>query len=198
MPDLKDKIAAAQKIWGEKFAADLKASLENALKKGKKNPQEAALHFDEVIEYTPDGVKVLIVASGDYWINIEKGRRKGAKQPPSDALGKKWQNLNNIDPRKILAEIAVKYRRKNALTTVDRRLSRPKKELSFDTAAQRLSFVFARSISKKGIDAKPFVQNVLNDGRVNDLKTSISSIIGREILLELNFKNEFENIKVTV
>jgi len=197
--NLTDKIAEAQKKWGKEFATDLKASLETALKKGRKgNPQEASLHFDEQIEYSSDGVKVQIIASGDYWLNIEKGRKPGAKRPPSEVVGKKWQNANNINAKKVLAEIAVNYKRKNGLSVTDRKITRRKKELSYDEAAKRLSFILAGSISKKGIKAKPYVQEVLNDGRVDELKQTISGIVGREIVLELNFKNEFENITIVV
>lgn len=200
---IRDKIVEAQNEWGKKFAEDLKASLEDSLRKGgRKSPQEAALTFSNEIEFTNDGVKVSIIASGDYWINIEKGRGKNKRRPPSEALGKVWQNENAINARKVLLEIQAKYKKKTIKTgstrPVKHTLNKPAKGLSYDKAAKTLGFIFARSIGRKGIKPKPFVDKVLRDGRLEELQKTISQIVGKEIALELNLNNKFEPITINI
>jgi hypothetical protein len=182
--------------WGNDLAKNLKLSLELALKKGgRKLPQEAALNFENVIKVTPQGdVSIQIVASGDYWINIEDGRGAGKKAPPSKVI-EKWIKTSNIDARGILAEMKVKQ--KGGLSRVDKNLSKSKKNLSYNEAAKRLSYVFSRSISRKGIDPKPYLKRVLNDETLEVLQERLSEVMKKEVSIELNLNNKIEPIKLT-
>ena len=195
---LEDKITAIGRNWGRNTAKDLKASLEQALKDaGSTNPEEAALTFYNEVVIENGSVKIQILATGDYWINVEDGRKPNSTPPPSNVVGKVWQNKHNIDARVVLAEIALKSA-KPTLSRTTNKLSKTKKKLSYDEAAKRLSFIFARSIGKKGIEPKPFVDRVLNDGRLNDLASKLSEVIGTEIVASLDLTNEFRTIKITV
>lgn len=185
--------------YGKKLAIYLKANLEEALingsKRGKSNPQEAALNFKEVITQTDNGVKVQIVATGEYWVNIEDGRKPG-KMPPSNALGKKWQNKNNINARQVYLEIQANYKRKQGLSTVNRTLSKTKKKLSYDEYAKRLSFVFAKAIERDGITPKPYIQKALEDSKPLEFQKRISEIMGKEIIIELDLNHPITPIKL--
>lgn len=197
--NLQDEIDKEVRKFGKKLAVYLRANLELALQKGgSKNVQNPALSFDERITQTEDGVTVRIFASGEYWVNIEKGRAPNSKAPPSKALGKKWQQSNNIDPRKVLAEIKLNYERKRGLSKINRRLSKTKKGLSFDAAAKSLSFILSRSIGKKGIKAKPYVDMALKEADVEGFKKTISEVMGKNIAINLNLSNEFKTIKINL
>ena len=49
------------------------------------------------IEQTDNGIKLYFVAE-KYYINIENGRRAGAKMPPVDVI-KRWMKIKNIQPK---------------------------------------------------------------------------------------------------
>lgn len=190
---LQEEIDKECRKYGKKLAIYMKANLEEALQKEGKSVQEASLTFNEVVTQTQDGVKIQIIATDEYWINIEKGRKKGS-MPPSDALGKQWQNKHNINAKEVYLEIQANYQRKNGLSTTNRKLSKPKKTLSYNDYAKRLSFIFARIIERKGIEAKPFVQQALKEAKVDEFQKRISEIIGKDMRVQLQLNNS--NIKL--
>lgn len=195
--ELKDKIEAVSRNFARKLEQDLMTSLNKALDFPKDNGQNSRLTFSNSIVATNNSVNIKILASDDYWINIEDGRGKNKKAPPSDTLGKEWQLSHNIDARKILKEIQINYQTKKGLSKINKRLTKISKGLSFDKAAKQLSFIFARSIGKKGIPAKPFVDRVINDGRLKTFASTIAKIIGEEISTSIGFKGTTNVLKLT-
>lgn len=172
--------------FGEEIIIDLKNSLSAALKAaGNKSPQEPALDFSftaPTIE--SDGISMNVLASDEYWKWIESGRKVGAKRVPADVLGLKWQNKNGIDARQVLVNIRLK---KNPSLKIS------KNKLNYDKSVRSLSFIIQRSIFRKGIKPKPFVNRVLNDGRVQKLSNKLTEALGKayklEIITELNGSN---------
>ena len=201
---LERKIEAYAKAWAEETAISLKASLEKALKDGqplRRGSQEASLNFTDNVKVGSGKVLVQILATDDYWVNIEEGRDKDKTPPPSNSVGKKWQGKSGIKPQQILKEIQLNYEKKkkySRLTKTGSRLSKPKKELSFNEASKQLSYIFSRSIGKKGIVPKPFVDRVLTDQWLGVLTSQLSEITGEHFVGELNFNNEFKNIKIVI
>lgn len=160
--------------FGQKFADDLSIALNKALKQGgNKSPQEAHLSFSPSYRITTEGTTILINASDSYWYYIEHGRKPG-KMPPSAKLGKRWQNQNNIDPRTIVQEIQIKYYKSKGFNYNI-------KPLKFDKAAKQFGFIVARSIGKHGYKARPFLNSILNDGRMESLSNALSLIFKKEI-----------------
>lgn len=173
----KDKVKDLLTEFGKELSADLEVSLRKALKDGgRKNVQTTKLNFKEDSYINGDGAAMDIIATGEYWKFIESGRKKGARKLPADVVGKKWQNENNIDPRKVLIQLRLKKNPKLKIS---------KQTLNYDKAAKSLSFIIQRSIFNKGIRPKPFVDRVVKDGRINDLKADLKAILGVEYKLEI-------------
>jgi hypothetical protein len=163
--------------FGDKLAEDLEKSLVRALREGgSKNVQQPKLNFRSEDYIEGDGVTMEVIASGEYWKWIESGRKKGARRIPADVVGKKWQNLNGIDPRSIILQMRAKKKRG---------LSINKTKLNYDKAAKSLSFVIQNSIFKKGIKPKPFVDRVLEDGRIEMLSAELRQVLGKNYRLEI-------------
>lgn len=172
--------------FGKKIAIYMRANLEEAMQKaGSKNPQETSLRFEPVISMNGSTVNIQIVASDEYWYYVDNGRKAG-KMPPPDTFGKKWQAKNNIDPRKVIAEIQLK--RKRGLKINPKGSLNTKKWLSFKKASKQLSFIIARSIGKKGVKARPFVENTMKDVEFDVFKKRMAGLIGKEITLDINLK----------
>jgi hypothetical protein len=181
--NLQGLLAAEFELFGEELANDLEDSALRALREGgRTNPQTVKLDFHPVLSYADNKVTLAIKAVNGqrgvkYWDFIEKGRKKGAKGVPLDVVGKKWQNENNIDPRKILAEMAQKS---------GKPLKKGKKSLNYDKAAKALSFIIQRAIKRKGIKPKPYINRVINDGRLDRFRERLIPIIGEHFQFEIS------------
>lgn len=157
----------------------MNANLEEALiKGGSKNIQQPALTISDVVETNVNSINIKMVASADYWYWLENGRKPG-KQPPSSALGKKWQTQNKIDARKVIQEIQINYNKNKGL-------KRNVKQLSFDKAAKQLSFIIARSIGKKGYKPRPFIQQALREANLPEFQKKISQLLSKEIIISVS------------
>ena len=179
--------------WGKELTEDLEASLNQALRDGgNRNPQQAALNFREEAYIDGAGVELQVLASGDYWRYIESGRKKGARRLPADRVGKVWQNQNGIDARQVIIKLRAKSK-SPGLNYKQPKVKRGKAGLNYDKAARSLSFIIQNSIFRKGIKPKPFVDRVLEDGRIEILSSTLAQVLGKgfklEIITELNGNN---------
>jgi len=175
---LQEELDKAVTEFGDKLAKDLNESLNEALKRGgSNNVQEAALNFEPKYIVENGSVQVQIIASDVYWKYIEYGRKPG-KMPPPSKLGKKWQVSQGIDPRKVMYEINLK----------SKGLKKQSKKLTYDRASKQLAFIIARSIGKKGLKPRPYLYNVIDDGRVTAFAETIAKILSKDITLQLIIK----------
>lgn len=199
---VQEQIVKVFREFGKDTARALKASADAALAAGgRKGVQTIKLDFNELLKTTPDGDVILDIQAVNgkkgvkYWGAIEKGRRgkeqntsAGDKMPtkmiPADVVGKEWQNQYNIDPRVVILNIQARARaKKRGLNYADRKFKKVKKTLNYDKAAKTLSFIIQRSIHKKGIKPKPFVNRVLDDGRIQKLRNDLTPLLGQQFKL---------------
>ena len=111
---------------------------------------------------------IITIELADYWKYIEYGRRKGAKFPPIDVI-RTWIKKRNIVPRPM--------KLKSGKTIVPRQES--------------LAFLIARSISQKGIQARPFFKTAA-DRMLEKFKSEIEDAIVLDI--EETMNNEIDDI----
>lgn len=210
---LKEEIGKECDRFGKKLAILMKANLDEALRKGgRKLPQEAALNFKENIEFDGEDIKIQIIAvvgekPVDYWAYIEKGVdgtkvKHGSpfsykkKAVDFDAM-ESWIKKSGLKSNQILAEIKLKARKKQGLSSTPNTLSRSKRGLSYDAATKQLSRIFAVAKARDGSEAKPFVQQAITESKPEEFQKRISEIIGREIAVELSVDNKTTPIKLT-
>lgn len=170
--DIQKQIEREIQAWGEMVSKELGISLNKAINKRGSKVQEAALHFNERITAHNGSVTCQIFAASrsgkdaSYWQVIENGRRKGARRPPPNAIGTDWMVNNNIDPRPII-----------------QKLSKSKKLPDYAKAAKSFSYIVGRSISAKGIPAKPFIGSVLNEKTYENLRQRLTPLLGQNFKL---------------
>lgn len=100
---------------------------------------------------------VVSISLADYWKYIENGRRAGAKMPPLSAI-ENWIKVKQIIPHPMTLKSG-----KTVLPSI-----------------KQLSFLIARSISQKGIPAKPFFKNSFEAAKSKFLE-SIEQAITEDI-----------------
>lgn len=185
---LKEDIGKVNAVYGKILADMLKDSLESKLKETSRNgrSRESRLNFHPVISETNSGFLIQIIATDEYWYYIEKGRKAG-KMPPPESVGKDWQVSQKIDAKRIISEMRVSNNSKG-LNTSKKNLNIKKSRLSYNDAVKSLSFLIARSIGKRGIKARPFVNKVLNSGIIEQYQSKLSEVMSKDIRLDLTLK----------
>ena len=185
---LQEEVNRAVTRYAKKLAVYMNANLNEAINKGYNGGQEASLRLTEnIIDYKNGDFTIQIIASGDYWRFIEygvNGRKQNQNSPFSfkkeyiniGAVGKDWQSKNKIDARKIIAEIRLK--RSKSL-----RIS--KKSLNFDKATKQLASMFARSIARKGLKKRPFIDKAIQDSNLQRFLEEVAEIMKKNITLTL-------------
>ena len=108
-----------------------------------------------------------------YYKDIEFGRRPGVKGVPTSALLKGFYANHNISPSKVIKEMRLKANPKS------------KAKANFEKDSKALAFIIQRSIKKKGIEARPFMDNIVNEERIKDLKTMLIPALKKKYVLEI-------------
>lgn len=167
-----DKIIEVLDSWGLELVNDMKASINKYYKDAA--GQESALSSSVDYKVFPSSGKyTFALTMADYWKWANDGRKKGVKGVPLEVLGKQWQNKHNIDARKILLQY-------------QKGLKKDKKRLNYDKAVKSLAFLIQRSIKKKGIEPRPFYDEVVTPERMNDLKVRLAKAIKDEFIVSFN------------
>ena len=171
--------------WGEKVVIDIKAEIDKKITHN--GGQTSALSGSVNYKVINKGGEISwLLTMNPYWEVVEKGRGAGKKAPPNkpieDWLRQKESITSNIN--KILVSISVKHKgissrkRKGVFT------SKGTKGMKFDAKIKSLSYMIAKSIGKKGIKPRPFLHNVVNENRINELKEMLAPVLKQYYILE--------------
>ena len=160
--------------WGEKVVIDIKAEIDKKITHN--GGQTSALSGSVNYKVINKGGEISwLLTMNPYWEVVEKGRGAGKKAPPSNVL-KDWiRQTESIT--KTLVSVKVKTKKNGAL-------SKGTKGMSFEKKLQGVAFVMARSIGIKGIKPRPFLHNVVNENRINELKEMLAPILKQYYILE--------------
>lgn len=172
MADLEDKIIKVLTIWGEDLVNDTKAEIDKLFKDG--GGQTSDLSGSVNYKVLNQGGSITFqLTMNDYWKFVEAGRKKGARGVPLDVLSKQWQNSKNINATTILKEIRIKAGIKS------------KAKSNYDKDVKTLAFLIQRSIKKKGIKPRPFMDKVITQQRMDKLKAMLAPVIKQHFVLEI-------------
>ena len=100
----------------------------------------------------------------EYWKYISYGRKPGSRMPPVEAI-ENWIKVRKILPRPITLKSG-----KQRVPTV-----------------QQLAYVIARSIAKKGIKARPFMRESIED-TMRDFQSKLTAAVRDDVLENLEQK----------
>ena len=128
------------------------------------------------ISYNSDGVKFTLTMN-DYWLVVENGRRAaGVSKDGQSAI------LNWVETRGVAEKLRI--------SDLENRKSKSKnpsklKKMPFDKAKKLAMFLVARKLKKKRLEPTNFFNEVITDGRIDELKTKISELLKTEIIIEI-------------
>jgi hypothetical protein len=122
------------------------------------------------------------LSMNDYWEALNDGRGANKKAPPIDPI------INWIKRKGIFTGISLKRKEKFRIAKVGKTKAEVKqiKKLSREDIIKNQAFAISRSIGKKGFKGNHFVDELLNDGRLTQLRQDVSKALGKEIFINFN------------
>ena len=182
-----------QKELLDKFGLTLVSDLQKSLlRKGVETNRGQNSRLGNSIKFfhgEKQGNPLLVFKMADYWKYVEDGRKADSKPPPSSAI-KPWLKRKGINAKQVLKEIEEKARKARGSNSLITRKTK-RKPLTYDEALTRLSFIYARSIGKKGTIKRfgnkgaHFYQPIVDDGRIEKLERDLSEMYKKEIKISL-------------
>lgn len=167
-------------LWMNDVISDLRTEIDNTIKiKGGGVSSLSDSVRGEVLDI--EGGHTIQIHMADYYKYVESGRKPNSKMPPSDKIEGWLKQRPGINAKNILAEIKIKSRKKSKSLP---RKNKTLKAISYDQARKTLSFLFARSIGKKGIEARPFINKVLTPQRLQELKDILKEQFAKDFVAD--------------
>jgi len=160
--------------FGIKLKKDLQAKLlekekEKAAKYGRSANTNSRLWGSIKVSYDdPSDPTKLTLTMNDYWYWVDKGRKPGSVASNADINS--WIKRKNINPVRIIEEMRFKSGIK------------ANKKISFPKALEQFSFITRRKIKRVGFEANHFFDEIINDGRLLQLRKDFAAEQQKEIL----------------
>ena len=129
------------------------------------------LHMEDYGKFVNEGVNGTQQQRGSKFSFKKKNLKQGVMLKH---IADRGERLNPI-----VNDISKHYKDKKGI------LKTRKKPLSLDKARKTLAFLMGRNIAKKGIAPTHFVEEGLESGVIDSLKTELYKSVGREIKIEL-------------
>lgn len=152
--------------WGLQLVEDTKAAIESQVKNS--GGQESDLGGSVKFFRYSDNTWVLTMK--DYWRFFDKGRKPG-KMPPTKAI------------RSFIEKKGFSQAKANEILKLKGRT-----KVKWSKKLDRLSWAFAKSIAKKGTEAHPFYDKVINQKRIDDLKSMLAPALKKEFIMNIKFE----------
>lgn len=178
MPGSVDDIINA---FGEKLVTDIRASLRSkgVTFGGGEDSKLAAKTRFEVKATSAGFVFNLIMPEYSYWVN--KGRDPGPVSKGGRDSISKWAKRKGI-----IGDFQAKnLQDRLALQSKSQHKRKVLKKLPFKEALTALTFLVARKVTVNGYKGNHFLDEVLNDGRVEQFRKDLSAAVKNQIKVEI-------------
>ena len=187
--------------FGKNITIDLKKNLRvrsyehavKAISKSKKKGNSAtqvqsrleASILANPVKYV-DGGLLFTLSMNDYWDAVNSGR--GSTKNGGDGSVKK--NLVRwIKTRGLKVEISERKTKKietlKSKGKLGKKVKKVYKQQSYDQAVEQMAYAIAQKIHKDGYEGNHFFDEIIKDGRVEELKENIAKLINTEIIIDI-------------
>lgn len=167
--------------FGIKLKKDLQAKLleeekKKAAKYGRSANTNSRLWGSIKISYdNPEDPNTLTLTMNDYWYWIDKGRKPGSVSKSADING--WIRRRNINPVKVIEDMKLKAGIKS------------KKKVTFVKAVEQFAFITRRKIKRVGFEGNEFFTEIINDGRLSQLRKDYLAEQQKDIFINVSSNN---------
>lgn len=160
-------------IFGIKLKKDVLASINKAEQKkaakfGRSANGNSRISGTVKVAFdNPQDPNTLILSMADYWYWLDKGRKKGPVKKTADIAG--WIRRKGTNPVAIISKMEA-----------DRGYVR-KKPIAFAKAVKQFDFIVRRSLRTEDTEPTHFWSDVINDGRLVQLRKDLATEFKKEI-----------------
>jgi hypothetical protein len=145
------------------------------------------------VSITQDGagrLKSVSIEAPDYWINVDKGRRAGAKMPPFNAIRTWVIERGKIGGFKYLPDQNLFKKKQSVRAGKAKPISSGK--VTAVKATERkvlplstLVYLIQRKIARDGIEPTNYVTNVLNNLKIEEATNRLSELLGQNYVITI-------------
>lgn len=177
MPEIDNIINA----FGVQLVTDIRKSLianKVVFGGGGESKLSAKTRFE--VKRTLDGYTFnLIMPDYSYWVNV--GRKPGNVSKEGQASISEWAKRKGIVGKFQNENLVTRQKLREGST----RKLKPLKKIPFDKAVKQITFLISRKISKKGYEGNHFLDEVLNDGRLEKFRLDLTGSIKQKIIVDI-------------
>jgi hypothetical protein len=187
--ELEKQIIHVFNAWGKTLVRDTKKAIDTAMAAdggGQASKLSGSVNYKVLNE---GGVISFSLTMNDYWKFQDSGVdgtqvKHGSKYKFTKKNLNQKSMLGFINARHFKIELST--RRKKVLKGIRTKgIRQGAKQLTIDQAKKSLAFILGRSIAKKGIKPKKFMDKVITDERMNELKQMLAPLIRDAFVLEI-------------
>jgi hypothetical protein len=137
---------------------------------------------ENVISFSNDSIKFTLNMN-DYWAVVNDGRSPNNVSAEGQEKIAAWSAVSGFAEKIRLTDLEQR-KQKQSLSKRKGKLKKLQK-MSFDKAKKTAGFLVARSLKKKSIEATHFFDEVINDGRIEELESKLTELVKEDIIIEI-------------
>lgn len=182
MGQLNDDIAKLLGDFGLTLNNDTRSNLRKKLDEraskynGRKRTSRLEASVNDSVSFVNGGIR-LTLTMNDYWEVVNDGRSPNNVSEEGQAKIADWSAISGLAEKlriKDLADRKARQKRKGSL-----------KKMPFERAKKAAGFLVARSLKHKSIEPTHFFDEIIKDGRIEELKQKLTELIKTDIIIEI-------------
>ena len=118
----------------------------------------------------------------DYWAVVNDGRDANNVSEEGQEKIAEWSATRGLAEKIRISDLE---QRKQRQSLSERKNLKTLKKMPFDRAKKAAGYLVARSLQKKSLEPTHFFDEVINDGRLQELEDSIAKILKAEVLIDI-------------
>ena len=181
-----EKIIEAFDKWGLQLVTDTKKAIDDSVthQGGQTSDLSGSVNYKVL---NTNGKITFTLTMNKYWYWFDKGRAANKKAPPAAAIKSflEKKGFSQSKANQILLSVNAKHKGIGKKLGGNKISHRNLKTISFDKKLTMISWLFAKSIGKKGTKPHHFIDKVITDERIEDLKTQLKPLLKEQYLLEI-------------
>lgn len=183
MSDIEKEIKNVLTIWGLELVDDTKAEIDKLVEHagGQTSDLSGSVNYKVLSQ---GGNITFQLTMADHWVNVEDGRGPNLKPPPLKPI-QEWINKKHLPVDKILLAVNIKFRGQGKTLGGHVIKKRTLKSITHERKVEMVSWMIAKSIGKKGIKPRPFLNKVLTTERMEKLKKMLAPVMRNHFILEI-------------
>lgn len=132
--------------------------------------------------YQSGSVKAKLTMN-DYWAVVNNGREANNVSEEGQEKIAEWSATRGLAEKIRLSDLELR-KEKQSLSNRKGKLKTLKK-MPFDRAKKAAGYLVARSLQKKSLEPTHFFDEVINDGRLQELEDKIAKILKAEVIIDI-------------